>query len=112
MVRIFASSRATLNIHTWYGRYDYGLNPRVFEAAACGVPQLVDEKRELRELVPADKLYCLLAYRDETELHAQVRAVLADPRGARQRAMQLVTHFHEAHSYVARMREMLAMLAK
>jgi spore maturation protein CgeB len=112
MVRIFASSRATLNIHAWYGRYDYGLNPRVFEAAACGVPQLVDEKRELRELVPADKLYCLLAYRDETELHAQVRAVLADPRAARQRAMQLVSHFHEAHSYAVRMREMLAMLAK
>ena len=112
MVRIFASSLATLNIHTWYGRYDYGLNPRVFEAAACGVPQLVDEKRELRELVPADKLYCLFAYRDEAELHAQVRAVLADPRGARQRAMQLVAHFHEAHSYAVRMREMLAMLAK
>ena len=112
MVRIFASSRATLNIHTWYGRYDYGLNPRVFEAAACGVPQLVDEKRELRELVPADKLYCLFAYRDEAELHAQVRAVLADPRGARERAMQLVGHFHQAHSFDVRMRELLATVAR
>ena len=111
MVRIFASSRATLNIHTWYGRYDYGLNPRVFEAAACGVPQLVDEKRELRELIPTDKLYCLFAYRDEAELHAQVRAVLADPRGARERAMQLVGYFHQAHSYDARMRELLAAAA-
>jgi len=112
MVRIFASSRATLNIHTWYGRYDYGLNPRVFEAAACGVPQLVDEKRELRELVPADRLYCLFAYRDEAELHAQVRAVLADPRGARERATQLVGHFHQAHSFDVRMRELLATVAR
>ncbi len=111
MARIFASSKATLNIHTWYGRYDFGLNPRVFEAAACGVPQLVDEKRELHDLIPTDKLYCLLAYRDEPELHAQVRAVLADPQGARARAMQLVPHFHEKHSYQARMRELLAAAA-
>ena len=112
MVSIFASSLATLNIHTWYGRYDYGLNPRVFEAAACGVPQLVDEKRELRELVPTDKLYCLFAYRDEAELHAQVRAVLSDPRGARQRAMQLVGHFHQTHSYDARMRDLLTAVGR
>jgi len=112
MVRIFASSLATLNIHTWYGRYDFGLNACVFEAAACGVPQLVDEKRELRELIPADKLYCLFAYRDEAELHAQARAALADPRGARQRAMQLVNHFHQAHSYDARMRELLATVSR
>ena len=111
MARIFASSGATLNIHTWYGRYDFGLNPRVFEAAACGVPQLVDEKRELHELIPADLRHCLLVYRDDAELHAQARAVLADPRGARDRARRLVSHFHEQHSYQARMRELLAALA-
>lgn len=112
MARIFASSSATLNIHTWYGRYDFGLNPRVFEAAACGVPQLVDEKRELRELVPVDKLGGLLIYKDEAELHARVRSVLADPQGARERAMKLVGFFHQAHSYDARMRELLAAVGR
>ena len=112
MARIFTSSLATLNIHTWYGRYDFGLNPRVFEAAACGVPQLVDEKRELHELVPDKKLGGLLVYKDETELHAHVRSVLADPQGARERAMQLVSHFHQAHSFDARMRELLAAVGR
>ena len=51
MAEIFAACKATLNIHTWRGRFDYGLNPRVFEAAACGAPQLVDWKRELDEQI-------------------------------------------------------------
>ena len=63
MAEIFAACKATLNIHTWRGRFDYGLNPRVFEAAACGVPQLVDHKRELDELFDETERAAMLVYR-------------------------------------------------
>ena len=44
MAEIFAACKATLNIHTWRGKFDYGLNPRVFEAAACGTPHAAASK--------------------------------------------------------------------
>ena len=70
MVEIFAASRVTLNIHTWRGRFDFGLNPRVFEAGACGTPQLVDWKRELDELFGAGERAGMLIYRSDDELLA------------------------------------------
>jgi hypothetical protein len=60
--------KATLNIHTWRGKFDYGLNPRVFEAAACGTPQLVDWKRELDELFDEIERAAMLVYRSDDEL--------------------------------------------
>ena len=72
-MEIFASSEATLNIHTWRERFDFGLNPRVFEAGACGTPQLVDHKRELDELFTPAQRAAMLIYRTDDDL---VRSVL------------------------------------
>jgi len=109
MAEIFAASKATLNIHTWRGKFDYGLNPRVFEAAACGVPQLVDWKRELDELFDEKERAAMLVYRSDEELLAKCRAL---PAELRERAVAASATIRERHSYLARMRELLRMGGK
>lgn len=105
MAEIFAACKATLNIHTWRGRFDYGLNPRVFEAAACGTPQLVDWKRELDDLFDAQERAAMLVYRSDEELLRQCRRQDLDE--LRATAIAASTSIRERHSYLARMRELL-----
>lgn len=105
MAEIFAACRATLNIHTWRGKFDYGLNPRVFEAAACGTPQLVDWKRELDELFDEDERAAMLVYRGDDELLTLCRR--RDLVELRAKALAAAPSIRERHSYLARMRELL-----
>jgi spore maturation protein CgeB len=107
MVQIFARCRATLNVHTWRERFDFGLNPRVFEAGACGTPQLVDHKRELDELFTPLERAGMLIYRDDDELVRLARSVA--PRAAELKAAALAAAsvFQREHSYRARMVELL-----
>jgi len=112
MAEIFAACKATLNIHTWRGRFDYGLNPRVFEAAACGVPQLVDHKRELDELFDEGERAAMLVYRSDDELLVQARRVPAQGMELREKALAASASIRERHSYLARMRELLRVCGK
>lgn len=102
MAEIFAACNATLNVHTWRGRFDYGLNPRVFEAAACGVPQLVDWKRELDEIFDETERAAFLIYRSDAELLEKARNL-----PAREKALAASTSIRERHSYRARVEELL-----
>ena len=104
MAGIFAACKATLNIHTWRGKFDYGLNPRVFEAAACGTPQLVDWKRELDELFDDKERAAMLIYRSDEELLAMSRSISGE---LREKAVAASSSIREKHSYLARMRELL-----
>jgi len=110
MAEIFAACKATLNIHTWRGRFDYGLNPRVFEAAACGVPQLVDYKRELDELFDEGERAAMLVYRNDAELLQQCRR--KDLAELRSQAVAASASIRERHSYLARVRELLRVCGK
>ena len=112
MVEIFAEYGATLNIHTWRGRFDYGLNPRVFEAGACGTPQLVDHKRELDELFTREERAAFVVYRDDEELVSQARSLRARNGELRAAARAAARSFGERHSYKARMRELLSVVSK
>ena len=109
MAEIFAASKATLNIHTWRGKFDYGLNPRVFEAAACGVPQLVDWKRELDDLFDEKERAAMLVYRSDEELLSLSRSL---PEDIREKALAAAPSIQERHSYLARMRELLGICGK
>ena len=109
MAEIFAACKATLNIHTWRGRFDYGLNPRVFEAAACGTPQLVDWKRELDELFDETERAAMLVYRSDEELLSKSKSISAE---LRDRAVAASATIRERHSYLARMRELLKVCGK
>ena len=104
MVEIFASCHATLNIHTWRERFDFGLNPRVFEAGACGTPQLVDHKRELDELFTPAQRAGMLVYRSDDELVALARSIPVDIKAA---ALAAAPSFQREHSYRARCAELL-----
>jgi len=110
MAEIFAACKATLNIHTWRGRFDYGLNPRVFEAAACGVPQLVDWKRELDEIFDEKERAAFLIYRSDEELLEKARRVPALAPELREKALAASTSIRERHSYLARVRELLQVI--
>lgn len=107
MVEIFAASGATLNVHTWRGRFDFGLNPRVFEAGACGTPQLVDHKRELEELFAEPERAGMLIYRDDDELLALARTLRARAGELKAAALAAAQTFQREHSYRARMVELL-----
>jgi spore maturation protein CgeB len=107
MVEIFASCQATLNIHTWRERFDFGLNPRVFEAGACGTPQLVDHKRELDEIFTAEQRAGMLVYRSDDELIARARSLPASIKAA---ALAAAPSFRREHSYRARCAEMLRVI--
>jgi spore maturation protein CgeB len=109
MAEIFAACKATLNIHTWRGKFDYGLNPRVFEAAACGTPQLVDWKRELDELFDESERAAMLVYRTDEELIDKARQL---PTDLRDKAVAASASIRERHSYLARMRELLRICGK
>ena len=110
MAGIFAACQATLNIHTWRGKFDYGLNPRVFAAAACGVPQLVDWKRELDELFDEEERAAMLVYRTDEEL---IRQCLRRDLGEfREKAVAASASIREKHSYLARVRELLRTCGK
>ena len=111
MVEIFAGSQATLNIHTWRERYDYGLNPRVFEAGACGTPQLVDHKRELDELFTPAERAAMLVYRDDDELVRLARTIPARAAELRAAARAAAPSFQREHSYRARVAELLRVVA-
>jgi spore maturation protein CgeB len=107
MVEIFAASKATLNIHTWRGRFDFGLNPRVFEAGASGAPQLVDHKRELDELFGAAERSAMLIYRDDDEMLALARSLGARAAELKAAARAAAPTFQREHSYAARMTQLL-----
>ena len=107
MVEIFASCRATLNIHTWRDRFDFGLNPRVFEAGACGTPQLVDHKRELDEIFTPAQRAGMLIYRTDDELAALARSLPAEIKSA---AVAAAPSFQREHSYRARCAEILRVM--
>ena len=111
MVQIFARCQATLNVHTWRERFDFGLNPRVFEAGACGTPQLVDHKRELDELFSAGERAGMLVYRDDDELLRLARSLPGRAAELRAAAREAAPSFHRNHSYRARMAEMLRIVA-
>jgi spore maturation protein CgeB len=105
MAAMFSSAAVVLNLHTWFGEHDHGLNPRLFEAAGCGAYQLVDWKREIPELfdVPGE----IVCYRALDEIPALVEAALADPARTRAIAENAQRRAHRDHTYRVRMQALL-----
>ena len=105
MATMFASARVVLNLHTWFGHFDHGVNPRLFEAAGCGSYQLVDWKREIPQLfeVPAE----MVCYRDVGEIPEHVAAALTDPALSRETGAAAQRRAYRDHTYRARMATLL-----
>jgi len=105
MVEIFNQSRIVLNIHSWFGRWQYGTNPRLFEAGGCGTFQLCDWKEEIPDLFVEDKEIVL--YRSIDELKEKIAYFLKDGAGRSEIAGNAYLRAQSEHTYEARLKEML-----
>jgi spore maturation protein CgeB len=109
MASMFSSARIVVNIHTWFGQFDHGVNPRLFEAAGCSACQIVDYKQEIGDLfLPSE----VLTYRSLDEVPSLLHEILEDTgqvadigRAAQQRA-------YRDHTYRERMATMLAAVGR
>lgn len=105
MTQMFCSAKVVLNIHTWYGAYDHGVNPRLFEAAGCGAFQVVDWKQEIPSLFDCQaEVKCYRALDEVAPLIAQALASaemrLTVAKAAQHRA-------YSEHTYRHRMQQLI-----
>lgn len=106
MARMFASADVVFNLHSWYGKWDHGTNPRLFEAAGCGTCQVVDWKRDIPELFDCSSE--IITYRDMGDLVVQVRELLRDGERRARLADHAQTRAYAEHTYANRMKTLLA----
>jgi len=110
MASMFCSAKVVLNIHTWYGNFDHGVNPRLFEAAGCGAFQVVDWKQEIPLLFDCEaEVGC---YRNEGELLTVIHRAIADDALRRRVAHAAQLRAHREHTYRNRMESLLDFIAE
>lgn len=108
MAAMFSSAAITLNIHTWHENANHGVNPRLFEAAACGVAQLVDWKLEIPSLFALD--HELLSFERIQDVPALISDALTDRRALAEMGAAARRRALAEHTYVHRMEKMLGLL--
>lgn len=106
MVKIFNQSKIVLNIHTWFGKWNCGINPRLFEANGCSAFQICDWKEEIPELYEVDRE--IVVYKTLDKLKEKIVFFLenADKRLEISNSAYLRTH--RQHTYEARLKEMFS----
>jgi spore maturation protein CgeB len=108
LVPIFNRSKIALNIHSWYGNWNYGLNPRVFEANGCGTFQLSDFKEEIPELYEPDREIVL--YDEMRDLKEKAAFYLASDSRRDEIAERGYARTLRDHTYEQRLREMFSIM--
>jgi spore maturation protein CgeB len=110
-VKVFNGTKVNINLHSWTGEgldpHGDFVNPRTFELAACGAFQIVDERTLLREVFTGEEL--VTAGRPD-DLVSQVRHWLRDEAGRKQMADAARQRVLAEHTYVHRMRQLLAQI--
>jgi len=104
MTRMFNESYIVLNIHKWFGSFNFGLNPRVFEALGCGAFHLCDWKEELAEHYHLEK--DLAVYNSVEELKEKTLFYLSNPQKAEAIAQEGFLKTQREHTYALRLTEM------
>lgn len=99
MLRVLSSVKISLNIHGDFMRY--GGNMRLFEAAAIGAFQIVDERPGVGEWFSVGEH--LATYRDLPDLRAKVAYYLAHEDERRRMAAAARTHALARHRYDQRL---------
>lgn len=105
MVEIFNQSRIVLNIHTWLGKTEFGINPRVFEASGCGSLQISDYKEEIGDFYEEDKE--IVIYRSTDELLEKLAYYLEHEAEAEVIAARAYHRTRRENTYEQRMQELL-----
>lgn len=111
MTAMFNSASVVLNLHTWFGKFDHGVNPRLFEASGCGAVQLVDRKREIPDLFSVEnEIFLYESLEDVAFVARDILALHADTRHAVGLAAQAKAHTE--HTYKNRMATLLDTMGK
>lgn len=109
MAAMFSSAKVVLNIHTWFETHDHGVNPRLFEAAACGACQVVDWKQEIPVLFDCEaELRC---YRNQEELFCILEELLANDMQRQSLSQAAQAKARSEHTYSHRMEQLLTVIA-
>ena len=108
-VKVFNGTKVNINLHSWTGEGldpdgDY-VNPRAFELAACGAFQIVDARTLMPEVFTKEEI---LSFSRPDSLVPLVRQWLRDDLGRRQMADAARSRVLAEHTYVHRMRGLLA----
>lgn len=104
----FEQSVIVLNIHSWYGKFNYGLNPRIFEAPACNAFTITDFKEEMTSLF--DSKYVTF---DTKEEMMDLLAYYLDNKEERKDISQrLHTEVSSKHTYEMRIKELFSVIEK
>lgn len=111
-VRAYGGATVAINIHHTTpeaAQPEAHCNQRVFELAAMGVPQVVDERTDLaRHFTPGRDV---LPFRSEAELKAIVAELLHDAARQEELAASARRELLSRHTYMHRMKELLRMAA-
>ncbi|MBI4351144.1 MAG: glycosyltransferase [Elusimicrobia bacterium] len=103
LAKVYSGAKIVLNIHS-HGKSDP--NMRVFEATACGAFLLTEERRVLKDFFePGRELVC---YKDAAELKALALYYLENEKERAAIAGRGQGRAYREHTYVHRMRELLA----
>jgi spore maturation protein CgeB len=110
-MKVFNASHINLNLHSWSGSTldpdgDF-VNPRTFELAACGAFQLVDHRTLLPDLFSGEEVASFKTFDRLPEL---IGRWLGDPDARTAAALAARRRVLAGHTYVHRMKEMLAHL--
>jgi spore maturation protein CgeB len=105
MVRAFNATKIAVNLHSWFGYYEIGLNPRTFETPACGALQVCDWKEELpRHFREGEEI---VTYRTGAELEGKLLDLLQDPAARQRIATAGLKRVLSGHTYEHRMKQLL-----
>jgi spore maturation protein CgeB len=110
-VKVFNGTKININLHSWTGEGldpdgDF-VNPRTFELAACGAFQIVDERTLLPDVFTSEQL---VTVGRPDDLVPHVRQWLHDAAGRKQMADVARERVLAEHTYVHRMRQLLAQI--
>jgi spore maturation protein CgeB len=110
-MKVFNATTINLNLHSTTGpgldpQADF-VNPRTFELAACGAFQLVDHRSLLSEFFTPQEI---VSFRSFDEVPGQVKHWLADPSARQAMAAAAQARVMSAHTYVHRMKDLLAQI--
>ena len=106
-MRAYGGASVAINLHHTAGNAaeEAFVNQRLFELAAIGVPQIVDQRGDLtRHFEPGRHV---LVFRDAEELRETVRATLENPGDAALLGEAARRETLARHTYMHRMKQVL-----
>ncbi len=108
MTEYFNNAKIVLNHHTWFKKSSHGVNPRLFEAAACEAVQVVDFKNEIPSLFVIDEE--IITYTNISQLPAILNSLISDSNKRQKIANKAKTRALKDHTYEKRMGQMLSFI--